>query len=55
MNAQRINELKETLDNESISYGEIVEIDNAATELGIEINEQMTSIDMLLAIEATLC
>lgn len=51
MNIERVNELKQAFDDENISYGEIAEIESAATELGIKNTEEMQVIDVLLEIE----
>lgn len=51
MKQQRINELKDSLQAEDISYGELLEIDIEADRLGIVVTEEMMAGDILEAIE----
>lgn len=55
MTLERINELREELNAERISMGELVEIDTAAAEAGINVTEEMLAgdiLDMLEELEA---
>lgn len=54
MTLQRINELREELRQERISYGELAEIDSAAAEAGIVVTEEMMPDDILDELEAIL-
>lgn len=51
MTPERIKELRQELEAERISYGELVEIAAAADEAGIEITEEMMAADILDALE----
>lgn len=47
----QVQRLRQALDDENISYFELVEIEDIARELHIEITEDMTSWDVLAEIE----
>ncbi len=51
MNTQRIAELRDSLQAENISYGELIEIDSEADRLGVIVTEEMLAGDTLDAIE----
>lgn len=40
MNKQRIAELRQSLEDENISYSEIIDIDVAAASLGIDVDQE---------------
>jgi len=53
MTTQRLNYLRTELENECISYGELIEIEGEAERLGIDTYEMMAS-DLLNEIEAVI-
>lgn len=52
MNIARIDYLRTELDNERISLGELIEIENIAQELHIDITDDMQASDILNEIDA---
>lgn len=49
--SNKLKELREALDSESISYGELAEIDAMAAKAGIEVTDEMMASDILDALE----
>lgn len=52
MKPQRIKELRKALTDESISYGELIEIEQEAKRIGIDTDECIMGFDQLNEIEA---
>lgn len=50
--SNKLKELREALDSESISYGELAEIDAMAASAGIVVTEDMMADDILRELEA---
>lgn len=46
-----LKELREAIDGERISYGELAEIDAMAASAGIEVTDEMMASDILDALE----
>lgn len=51
---RKVKQLHKALDDENISWGELVEIDNIAKQLDIDVSDEMMSVDVLIAIEEKL-
>jgi hypothetical protein len=47
----KVKQLHKALDEENISYGEIVELDSIAEELGITSTDEMMAVDVLIEVE----
>jgi hypothetical protein len=55
MTLTRINELREELNQERISYGELAEIDDAAIVAGIVVSDEEMASDVLDKLERLYC
>ncbi len=52
LNNLKIAQLRQSLADENISWGELAEIDNMAAEAGVTVTDEMMADDVLDAIEA---
>ncbi len=51
MNTKRFKELKQACDDENLSYGEIVEIEQMAKESGVKVTDDMMIVDIVIELE----